>query len=57
LGHSRAWRTAEILRLEWQDIDLKRNFVNIAASKAKTAKRRLIPIAANLADWLRPYCS
>lgn len=55
LGAFAGLRTAEILRLEWQDIDLKGNFVNVAASKAKTAKRRLIPIAANLADWLRPY--
>jgi integrase len=55
LGAFGGLRTAEILRLEWQDIDLKRNFINVAASKSKTAKRRLIPIAANLAEWLRPY--
>jgi integrase len=55
LGAFAGLRTAEILRLEWQDIDLKRNFINVAASKSKTAKRRLIPIASNLAAWLRPY--
>jgi integrase len=48
-------RTAELLRLEWEDIDLKRNFINVGANKSKTAKRRLIPIAPNLAEWLRPY--
>jgi integrase len=55
LGAFAGLRTAEILRLEWQDIDLKRNFINVSATKSKTAKRRLIPIAPNLADWLRPY--
>jgi integrase len=55
IGAFAGLRTAEFLRLEWQDIDLKRNFINVAASKSKTAKRRLIPIAPNLAEWLRPY--
>jgi integrase len=55
LGAFAGLRTAEVLRLEWQDIDLKRNFINVSATKSKTAKRRLIPIASNLADWLHPY--
>ena len=29
--------------------------INVSASKSKTAKRRLIQIAPNLAEWLRPY--
>jgi integrase len=55
LGAFAGLRTAELLRLEWHDIDLKRGFINVAASKSKTAKRRLIKIAPNLAAWLRPY--
>ena len=48
-------RTAEVLRLEWPDVDVVRGFVTVAAHKSKTARRRLIPIAQNLAEWLRPY--
>jgi integrase len=48
-------RTAEVLRLEWSEVDLVRRFVTVAAHKSKTARRRLIPIAQNLAEWLRPY--
>jgi integrase len=48
-------RTAELLRLEWKDIDQKRGLIHVAAAKSKTAKRRLIPIAPNLAEWLHPY--
>jgi integrase len=55
LGAFAGLRTAELLRFEWHDIDLRRDFINVPASKAKTVKRRLIKIAPNLADWLRPY--
>ena len=48
-------RTAEVLRLEWSEVDLVRGFVTVTAHKSKTARRRLIPIAQNLAEWLRPY--
>jgi integrase len=48
-------RTAEVLRLEWSDVDLVGGFVTVGAHKSKTARRRLIPIAPNLAEWLRPY--
>jgi integrase len=48
-------RTAEVLRLEWSDVDLVRGIVTVAAHKSKTARRRLISIARNLAEWLRPY--
>jgi integrase len=32
-----------------------RGFITVAAHKSKTARRRLIPIAHNLSEWLRPY--
>jgi integrase len=55
IGAFAGLRTAELLRLEWKDIDLKRGHIIVPASKSKTAKRRLIPIAPNLGEWLLPY--
>jgi integrase len=48
-------RSAEILRLEWKDFNFTRRHITVAADKAKTATRRLVPIAPNLAEYLRPY--
>lgn len=46
-------RSQEILRLTWQDIDLRKKIITVGAEKAKTASRRLVPILPALADWLR----
>ena len=48
-------RSSEILRLEWADVNLQRRFVTVAAQKAKTATRRLVPILPNLFSWLQRY--
>src|SRR5262245_60016910 len=48
-------RAAEILRLEWKDFNFERGHITVAADKAKTATRRLVPILPNLAEHLRPY--
>ncbi len=55
LGAFAGLRTAEIERIEWQDIDLAGEFIHVSADKAKTASRRLVPIQPNLAQWLAPY--
>jgi integrase len=55
IGAFAGLRTAELLRLSWAEIDLVRGFVEVSAAKSKTARRRLIPLADNLAQWLRPY--
>ena len=47
-------RSEEILRLEWADVTRRPGFIEVAAHKAKTAARRLVPITDNLAHWLRP---
>jgi len=45
-------RSAEILRLDWSDIERRTGFIEVAAHKAKTATRRIVPLSDNLAQWL-----
>lgn len=52
LGAFAGLRTEEILRLSWSDLHRRPGFIEIAADKAKTAARRLVPTTANLAQWL-----
>ena len=55
IGAFAGLRDAEIKRLEWSEIDLVRGFIEVKASKAKSARRRIVEIQPNLAAWLRPY--
>jgi integrase len=48
-------RISEIGRLDWQNIDLERGFIEIRAVKTKTARRRLVQISENLSAWLVPH--
>ena len=47
--------SAELLRLEWSEINFEKGHIEVKARKAKTATRRLVPIQPNLAKWLAPY--
>ena len=47
-------RSAELQRLDWREVNLKERHIEIKASKAKTAARRLAPVTDNLAKWLKP---
>jgi len=55
LGAFAGLRSAEIERLNWQDVDLTARHIIVAASAAKTASRRIVPVTDNLAAWLAPY--
>jgi integrase len=57
LGAFTGMRSSEILRLEWSDVHLQRGFITVAAEKAKTATRRLVPVLPNLSLWLKSYAS
>lgn len=55
LGAFAGLRSAEILRLEWADIDLQSRCIVVGARQSKTATRRVVPIQENLLAWLAPY--
>ena len=55
LGAFAGIRHAEIQRLEWKDVRFDDGSIEIQASKAKTASRRLVPILATLKEWLLKY--
>ena len=55
IGAFAGLRQAELMRLDWSDVLVTQSLIEIKAHKAKTAQRRLVPIHANLAEWLRPH--
>jgi integrase len=55
LGAFAGVRSAEIERMEWNDIDLVGRHVIVGANRAKTASRRVIPMNDALFAWLQPY--
>ena len=48
-------RSAEVMRLDWRDVKLTRGHIELGADKTKTASRRLVPISANLREWLAEH--
>jgi integrase len=48
-------RAAELQRLDWSEVNLTEQHVEVPASKAKTASRRLAPLPDNAVAWLRPH--
>ena len=55
LGLFAGLRREEIARLDWREVDIERLHIEVAASKTKSAQRRLVTISPNLAEWLKPY--
>jgi integrase len=45
-------RTAEVLRLNWREVNLASGLVEVTAGKSKGAARRLVKIEPNAAQWL-----
>jgi integrase len=57
IGAFAGLRDSEIQRLDWSEVRLERRFIEVKAAKAKSARRRLVPIQPNLAAWLRSYAN
>jgi len=55
IGFFAGLRTAEIARLDWMQIKLKRGFIEVTAPNAKSSQRRLVAITPNLKAWLEPH--
>jgi integrase len=55
LGGFAGLRTAEIQRLNWEDIKWDQKVIDIRAKAAKTGQRRLVPILAPLRAFLLPF--
>jgi integrase len=55
LGAFTGIRSAELIRLAWEDISFERGHIEVGKDKAKTATRRLVPIQPNLIQWIVSY--
>ncbi len=53
IGAFAGLRSAEIERLDWNEVHVADKFIEVKAQKAKTASRRIVPISDNLAAWLK----
>jgi integrase len=55
IGAFAGLRRAELERLDWKEIDLQSGLIEVAAKKAKSARRRFVKIQPVLAKWLQPF--
>jgi len=55
IGAFAGLREAEIQRSDWSEVDLARGHIEVEAAKAKSARRRIVPIQPSLAAWLQSY--
>ena len=47
-------RREEIIRLDWAEVKLDRNLIDLPYTKSKNRRRKVIEIPANLSAWLSP---
>jgi integrase len=57
IGAFAGLRRAELERLDWSEVDLQSGLIEVAASKAKSARRRFVRIRPNLSAWLTPLAN
>jgi len=54
LGAFTGIRSAEMLRLSWEDFNWAEEVIDLGSDKTKTASRRLVPILPALRAWIGP---
>jgi len=54
IGAFAGLRAAEVARLDWSNVDLESELIEVTAKNSKTARRRLVKILPNLHAWLTP---
>lgn len=55
IGAFAGLRDAEIKRLDWSEVNQTRGYIEVTGAKAKSARRRIVPIQPNLAAWLGAF--
>ena len=55
LGLFAGLRTAEILKLDWRNIDLAGGTIAVAPHVSKTREHRYVAVSPNLKAWLEPH--
>jgi integrase len=55
IGGFAGLRTAELMRLQWEQVDFEAGLIEITAKSSKTASRRLVRIEPCLHKWISPY--
>lgn len=55
IGALAGLRVAEIIGLDWREINFRKGHIEVAAEVAKTASRRFVPLEPSLVAWLRPH--
>jgi integrase len=48
-------RREEIIRLDWSEVKLERNLIDLPFTKSKNRRRKLIEVPENLKQWLSPF--
>jgi integrase len=55
LGAFTGIRSAELLRVHWENFNWEESVVDLGTDQTKTASRRLVPILPVLKEWIAPY--
>jgi integrase len=48
-------RRQEIIRLDWSEVKLDRDLIDLPFAKSKNSRRKLIEVSENLKQWLSPF--